>query len=385
MDLTQENKALMQAKIHFMDRPDCEFLAHLVVGIQHIFDLNIPTAQTDGVCVKYSPQYFMRYEAEYRVGLIAHELGHIMLDHCGRMTDLANWDMHRLNIAGDIVIDTWLESSGFKVPDSLAKPEWAKFSTEQIYTLLDTNPQPPKSDEMASDILPFGSLSAGGGSASPLSAAQQQLIRFELDDLLIQAMQATQRAGKGIGDLPGEIQLYLQELTKPKVRWDALLQVYATAVIKRDWSYALPNRRFYPKVFMPVQRGRGIEHLAFSCDISGSVSDKEFAHDIVEARHALERCNPKKLSLIQFDATIQHVDVLRTPADLMNLTFSGRGGTRIDPVMQWAADNKPNVMVVCSDGYFTPPTVNPRCPVIWLIVNNPEFTKPFGKVIHLEI
>jgi len=69
----------------------------------------------------------------------------------------------------------------------------------------------------------------------------------------------------------------------------------------------------------------------------------------------------------------------------MRIDFRGRGGTAIDPVMEWGQKNKPDVLVVFTDGYFRPASFDPGVPVIWIIHDNPKWTAPFGKVIHYTI
>ena len=66
------------------------------------------------------------------------------------------------------------------------------------------------------------------------------------------------------------------------------------------------------------------------------------------------------------------------------VVFHGRGGTKIDPVMEWAKENKPDWLIVFTDGCFSAPTINPKVPVIWNIHGNKGWTAPFGKVIHIE-
>ena len=68
--------------------------------------------------------------------------------------------------------------------------------------------------------------------------------------------------------------------------------------------------------------------------------------------------------------------------------FTGRGGTEIDPCLQWAIDNKPQLQLIFTDGCFTPPVVQPNSrftQVIWIIFNNPKWKAPFGKVIYFDL
>ena len=61
---------------------------------------------------------------------------------------------------------------------------------------------------------------------------------------------------------------------------------------------------------------------------------------------------PDKITLIQFDRNIKSVDSISNIRDLMNVKFIGRGGTRIEPVMNWADKHKPKLLLVFTDGEF---------------------------------
>jgi predicted metal-dependent peptidase len=96
---------------------------------------------------------------------------------------------------------------------------------------------------------------------------------------------------------------------------------------------------------------------------------------------------PNKISLLQFDTQIKNVSVLKSVNDLRNVRFEGRGGTLIEPVLNWAVINKPQLLLIFTDGefYFNDDDPIIKSKVIWLIHNNKRFKAPFGKVIHYEI
>jgi predicted metal-dependent peptidase len=119
-------------------------------------------------------------------------------------------------------------------------------------------------------------------------------------------------------------------------------------------------------------------------DMSCSVTDDEVRACVSNAAGIFQQLKPDYIQIVQFDTQIKSAHKVRNVRELKDLEFKGRGGTRISPVMEWIANNKPAVALVFSDGYFEKP-INPKVPVIWLIHHNPEFTAPFGKVIHYTI
>ena len=96
---------------------------------------------------------------------------------------------------------------------------------------------------------------------------------------------------------------------------------------------------------------------------------------------------PDEISLGEFDTSIKRVETIKSLQELRNMKFHGRGGTRIEPVLQWAIDHKPELLLIFTDGcfHFHDEDLKPKCDVIWLIHDNETFEAPFGKVIHYHI
>lgn len=69
------------------------------------------------------------------------------------------------------------------------------------------------------------------------------------------------------------------------------------------------------------------------------------------------------MTFIQFDTVLQQVDVVTDVKELMDVKLHGRGGTKIDPVIDWAAENKPNVIVILTDGMFYLHRPDPEYPL----------------------
>jgi len=125
--------------------------------------------------------------------------------------------------------------------------------------------------------------------------------------------------------------------------------------------------------------------IAIAVDASGSVSDDDFKVFVSETNGILKMMKPDKITLIQFDRGIKSVDQVRNISDLMNVKFVGRGGTSIEPVMEWAEENKPKLLLIFTDGEFNFYHQNYKTNTVFLIHNNQRFKSPYGKVIHYEI
>jgi len=235
-------------------------------------------------------------------------------------------------------------------------------STAEVYKLL-----PDGLPEMDSDIEP-SSGEAGEG------------IEQEINDILVRASIQAQMSEKP-GFIPGEIQVHLNKLTNPVLPWDRILSRFMNKLAKTDYSFRKPNRRFFPDHILPTQHGQSLDDIAVAVDTSGSVTEQQFTQFLSEVHAILLKQKPKKLTLIQFDTRIRSVDELRSTQDLASVEFTGRGGTRIEPVIEWAREHKPVAMIVFTDGYFSNHNPDPKVPLVWMIHSNPNYSTDYGKVI----
>ena len=199
----------------------------------------------------------------------------------------------------------------------------------------------------------------------------------------VRAHLQSQMTNRPPGMMPEEIQLYINSLMNPQLPWNRILSRYVARLSKSDWSWRRPNRRYFPDHYLPSQYSETLCDIAMAGDISGSVSNETFKQYLSEVYAVLHKEKPETLTFMQFDTTIKQVDVIEDLQDLMNVKLHGRGGTDINPVIQWVAQNKPSLMVILTDGHFDLVEPNPKVPIIWAISDNPNFSPPYGKVIHL--
>lgn len=374
-------KALSVAKIGLMTRPNSVFFASACMALEHFWTDRLSTAGTDGLRVGYNPDFFMPLTKEQRIGLILHEVLHVVGLHNAR---LGTRDPGRWNEACDYAINLIILRAGFELPPGgLVNWDYEGMAPEQIYGTLPVQEE-PSSPEAGTSPAGIGNdlLPAGIGGDEPGKTPEE--VKLHVDNILVQAVAESRRQNDAAGTIPGHLERHVDQLLNPIVPWHRLLRNYFTARAKSDYSYTRPNRRYFPDFFMPTLYSEAPGEIAEAVDSSGSTSDESFAHYVSEAKYLIKNIRPKKLTLIQFDTDIKSADQLQFPSDFKRLKFTGRGGTDVNPVLQWAKDNKPTVMIIFTDGWFHAPKVNPKIPVIWVIDSNPDFTAPFGKVIHFN-
>lgn len=371
--------ALSKAKIQLMATPNSVFFTTLCFSLKHVWDDRVRTASTDGKDIRYNPEFFLSLTTKEQVFLLLHETMHVAYLHALRLNGR---DHRRWNYACDYVINLQLVERGFAMPaHGLLDTQYAGMSAEEVYKLLPENP----SQDCDTDL-------EEPGSDSEESEADRQeridTLSRDIEDMLVRASIQSKMSGDKPGTIPGDIQLILDGLLNPKLPWNRLLQKYFTAFDKNDYSFRKPNRRFFPRYHLPGLTGEKLMDLAVAVDTSGSVSDHDFQTFISEVASLLRMSKPERITFLQFDTEIKQVNEIKNLKELLGLGFTGRGGTVIAPVLEWARQQKPQLLLIFSDGEFRLPNqedMPKHTQVIWLIHNNSQWTIPFGKVIHYTI
>lgn len=384
--LTAATRALNRAKLGLMTSADSAFFATVCLSVRHHFDFRIPTGCTNGTWIRINPSFFLTLTPGAQLSMLLHETMHIAYMH---MLRTAGFDPAKFNQAADYVINGQMKDRGFEIPENwLYDSQYKDMSTEQVYKLLPDPPPPPPSSGGGGS----SGDAVGGGIGSDLrepgddgSGQTREEVANELNDILIRAAIQSKVAGDKPGSIPGEIGIFINKLLQPKLPWYRILQKYMSVFNKNDYSFRKPNRRFFPDHYLPSLYSESLEDIAIAVDSSGSVTDEEFKHFVTEVHSILRRFKPKQIHLLQFDARLRAVDIVEDSNALLRIKFTGRGGTQIKPVLKWARENKPKLLLVFSDGCFFQDHENVlKTPVVWLIHKNPDFKPSFGKVIHYD-
>lgn len=356
--------AMDKAKIALMMRPDSAFFMTIVFSLKHVWDSSIPTARTNGKEIRYNPTFFLFLTQEERVFLMLHEAMHVAYMHMAR---LAGRNMRRWNIACDYVINLMLAMRGYIMPKGgLLDYKWEGYSAEQVYAALPENP----TEQVEIDLI---------------ETDENDVLEKEVQDILVRASIQSKVAGDKPGTVPEDIAIYLDKLLNPVLAWHTILRRHMHAIARGDYSFRKPNRRFFPKHILPGLGSDGLDELAVAIDVSGSVSQHDFDAFISETSSILRNLKPRKLTILQFNTRVVSIHTVKSLKDFKEISFRGRGGTRIQPVIEWLNQHKPTAALVFSDGEFHFPDLKPSCPIIWTIHNNRGFKAPYGTTIHYRL
>jgi len=361
----------------FTSGSNAAFLAHILCSVEVVWTTSVRTAAISVSTLYWNPDYFMALNPEARVCILIHELWHKGLLH---MVRRGNRNPKIWNEACDTVLDNMMDTEGYQMThlfpvecgfSPLARPfinhDYDNMSAEEIYEIYMQNPPAP--------------AGIGGDLIEPDEQEKHRII----NDVV--AAVTAQKLGGGAGNLPGEVELYLDQFLKPKLPWEQLLLRWANGLTKLGHSFRRPNRRYinhglYLGSMMKV--APGLAKVVMFEDVSGSVSDAELMRFNSEAKYIWDKIRPEELHLVQFDHIIQKEWVLKGRMRFDGVEIVGRGGTNLGAVREWIIKHRPTAVIVLSDLQCPPMEKLPfDIPLMWVCVNNKKAHVNQGQLIHI--
>lgn len=353
-------RILKKVKLRLMGKDP--FLATLAVDLPIRFSDEVPTAGTDGTEILINPSFWLNLKDPTRVGLIAHEIMHVVYMHSFRRN---NRDPKKWNWAADYVINLVLVEEGYELPEgALFDRSYEGMCTERVYELLPDFPSSNSNDPLSGDVIDNPSKEAQRTTASKVNNAKM----------------SNSDQGKG-GE---EVSRLIDDILRPQLPWHAILLQYCTDLRNQDYSWSRPNRR-YNHVYLPSLQNTeyGMGGVNVFIDLSGSIDDKTLNVFLTELKNIWEACNPDWIDIMGFSTRLN--PATRIEED-WHTDFNRKStrGTSGEPVLNYINSCKDEcVNIIFTDGYIdTPPTKKKN--VFWIILDNPSFSCNYGRVLHLE-
>jgi predicted metal-dependent peptidase len=341
-------------------------------------------AATDGKHIWINPENFAKYTIDERIGMLCHEIDHIIFQHMARAQgyiqlgvgpDLEKFSHKKFNHAADYIINAHLTGQGFKLPlGSLQNSQvTADDIVDEVYLKLpedeDEKPDgPDQHEEPDPNDLP---------NVPETQAALQK------------AKELAKMQGKGCGGLDR----FIDEFCKPKIDWREHLRraVMNNTRGKDVYTWARPNRRklaVAPHVYMPGRSGLQGPEVAVEIDTSGSIGEEELKTFLGELGGILEEIQPKMIHVMYVDDGL-HGDVIEI--DDVNMLkelgqkAGGGGGTDMTKVFDIIDDRHipAESVVVFTDGY-TGFGEDRGIPTVWAITT-PGIQAPWGTTVHVPL
>jgi predicted metal-dependent peptidase len=350
-----------------LDKP---FYGIIIMRLAIVHDDNVRTMATDGEKVLYNEAFTIALSLEECIGVLAHEVMHIVLLH--HLREMGR-DHQKWNEAADYAINPLLLDDGMKLPSNvLYEQKYRGMSAEEIYDALPDQPSGSGEGRIGDVIAP----SNGGRPLTPseIRGAEESMAR-----VIVQASALAKKAGK----MPASLERLVSEIYQPRLNWRALLREFLDRIAKNDFSFSRPNPRYvYTGAYVPQIISREIGRLLVAIDTSGSISNEDFCELMGEVDGILSSYDCT-VTLVQCDAKVHSSTELRD-GDPLPKKLIGGGGTRFTPVFEFAEKmtDPPKAIIYLTDGYGQMPKTEPEIPVIWLSSSRKKF--PFGTVVMLR-
>lgn len=358
----------------------------------------LPTAATDGRHLYFNTQFFNAMDNKEIEFVIAHEILHCVYEHMLRREDR---DPKLYNIAADYVVNNLLVrdriGSKPKIVDCFQDFKYDKWTSEEVYDELYKNAKKidiSQLGELLDEHIDWDSEDGDndgdkdGKSGRPrLSKEDLRQIRDEIKEAMIQAAQSA-----GAGNVPGEIQRMIKELTEPKMNWRQLLRQQIQSTIRNDYSFARPSRKgWHTGAVLPGMNFDQTIDICVSIDMSGSISNEQGSDFLGEIKGIMEEFKDYNIKVWCFDTKVYNEDDFSADngKDISEYQVVGGGGT--DFVCNWnymkKHDVQPKKFIMFTDGYpFGSWGDDSYCDTIFIIHSNhnKSLEAPFGVTAHYE-
>ena len=369
-----------KAKLRTYESKYSAFLAPILCKLKVVItSTETETCATDGIHLYVNEQFFTELTMDQRITVLLHESWHVARLHMLRQ---GNRDNTLWNIACDYRINNDLQKEGYNIESINGLINYnfdnPNLSEEEIYEKLKQYSNQLPKQMLGGDIKDPSNSPLNEGEDSSRDSSS---VRSEIIGTVVEASQIARMSDPGA--IPGDASTIINTFLKPVLPWEKLLENFFNDMIKEDYSWKRPNKRF-TDIYMPAineEEGR-LEHLAFFMDTSASISDDQLKRFNSEVKYIQETYQPKKLTIIQFDTRIHSIQTYNEEQKFKSISCEGRGGTDLSEVHAYIVKNKPTASVIFTDLWCSMmPKV--KSPVIWVISGDHE-DAPFGKNIHIK-
>ena len=345
------------------------FYAHVLMRMRRVVTSEVETAAVtlrDGaVALLVNPDFWLHglVADRHRVGVLKHEVLHVVLQHLTRAG--VGMDRDRLNVAADLAVNCHigladLPEGALRIehPELLAEADrlWG-MTLEWYYDRLPS--------KLASDALSALGRSGGQGaewwsdgcSVEGMSAAQDLVRR------------ATAAIGtRTLAGLPFVVREAIRaagESHASRIDWRRMIRIFGSSSRRTRIRTTLkrPSKRFGR---IPGIKVQPLSHVVVAVDTSGSIGPEQLKDLFAEVRGIWR--SGAEITVIECDDAIRKVWTYR---GAIPDRFSGGGGTDFDPALRWVNEHAARVdgLIYLTDG-LGERSVACRRRVLWVVAGD---------------
>lgn len=389
----------------------CPYLATALYRLRPVCAPGLDTFAVDRYWRMYvDPVALFRWSILEGAGVLLHEAGHVIRAHAERADNHGVNDFRRWNYAADAEINDDLLAAGITLPEGVITPTamgWPENDRAEVYYGLCPRQAPPGTLPGESGLPGGGDGVPGDGTCGSGAGGSGRAWELDPDDpdapgmgegeaglTRRQVAKDVQSHMKGRGSVPGGWASWAaEELAPPTVDWrkqfaGAIRAAVATAAGMTDYSYRRPGRRQVPSVLTPSMHRRKPKVVVVA-DTSGSMSTADLDAAASEIEGMIRRAGvaEDRLTVLATDAAVHGVQSVRRGRDV---EFTGRGGTDMCVGIAAAAELRPDIIVVLTDGETPWPQEKPRGKLIVGMIRPSASPDPgyaeapsWARVIHI--
>lgn len=357
------------------------FYGYAAAAVTPVESEEIPTISMvymPAIKLIYNKEWYEGLKEEYAIGVIIHELIHIILLHPVRRNgrDLKLWTIACDMAANEHMDRKLLTKEAItveKISDEIKEKIPKQKSAEYYYEILSHNEEKLSfvgSDNEIKIVLNSGQeLKANNTMEGDSSEVNKNAFICSVSELIQQA--------KSESEIPGTFNSFIEELYKPyEINWRNVLKRFLTGkgkVLKRK-TYKKVSKRFED---MPGNNRTIGTKALLAIDESGSIPDGEIS------RFYNELLNIKKITGVTISVTRFDTECT-TPIPIENYLRKRErvknGGTDFRPVFELADKMKINLLIIFTDGDgVAPQYVNQN--VLWVLTKAGKSPANYGHCI----
>jgi len=418
-----------------------------------VFDGRMTTACTDCRRLFMDAEFYRRMDLEERLGVLGHEVWHCALRHFQRRgtRDRQKFNfasdvevdllLHQAGFKVEILPydPSWVGKSAEQIYD-LMYPGLERFQKEDKHIYPEDLPKaggkkgkpgspgtqvPAESGEEGDEAENDGNSPGGGSPAAGESSrsgrgnasaqaggagSDVKLPRVEhpgvidpdfrpefdaeaaddwKDNLRNAVEREMKRGGKGIGNLPGNVEGLIEDDDRnATVDWKRVLLDYVTQIFGGERQWLPPARRYvWKKLYLPSRARKKTIEIVLAIDTSGSTTE-DLPDFLAELRGMANAFGEYKLTVIQCDMKIHSVKEYSNedPLPETGLRFQGFGGTSFLAPFKYVKEKMPEaptVFIYLTDGEGEAPEKAPDYPVIWCLTGEGHKPAEWGLEVRI--
>jgi len=348
---------------------------------------------SDGnVMLLVNKEFFTSLSEHERVGLLMHEMLHLVMNHLTRGKELDN---KTANIAMDIAINQYIPKD-FHIKGMLF-PELYNFTINksfEYYYLELLKRKDPTNKSTLDDHSDWGKgLSEGTSNSEQSEGKDTNIIENNnpgisdeiaseiIERMVAKAVKQAEALLPGSTPMHVKTELQTSKVERSKVNWKQRLRSYVGRYLSNEYEGTRnkPNRRLG---FVATGKRRlESPKVLIAVDQSGSVNDVMISQFFEEMNWILKAI-ADKTEIVFFDTEIAHKITLDKFKEIPKRYASG--GTNFQTVFDYANIKRPDLLIVFSDGEATMPVLKRRLNILWTIAGDASTEHLKGSKIKLN-